>query len=488
MRAARNINWIRQLQLLCICLCLALPMETPAFGILDCNGNDIGDATEIAENPELDCNNNGMLDICEMTGNLIATGFPELVDKALFTGIVYELNPLNGQVADIAFSTTEEVFYADIAINPTNGDIITVELLVAAGKLAGQRMFKVDKAAGTLTPLTNLIVDAYVLGLAFGPDGRLYGTAVGMQEQTPDQAKSLGITGDRLVRLDPVNGGILETLQTDILVLGLATSPDGVIYSLGFNEAEPLLYIGDTLLRTHHPDTGAVLTELALTAGSTDFFVENLYGIGFAANGVLYAIGTTSGSQTGIYGTDIFSINTTSGVVTRVSYSNQFLTGLGGSLGGANDCNKNGIPDECDLALALGACPDAISVQATDETGLTIDYPALPEAENGCNPVVTVDPPSGTLFPIGTTPVTVTATDDAGAEVSCTFDVTILAPDAPAEQPTPGSPPPFCALFLFQSTCGIPLCGPCFLAGMINTFIGILGLRWYVRRRYARRR
>ncbi|MFH1418919.1 MAG: HYR domain-containing protein [Planctomycetota bacterium] len=483
MYAARNINWSRLLQLLCICSCLALPAKAPANDITDCNGNDIDDATEIAENPELDCNNNGALDICELTGDLVATGLPLSEGKSLYTGIVYRLNPLNGQLGDIATSDPEEVLFADIAINPTNGQIITVELSVVTDKLLGQRMFKVNRDAGTVAPLANLILDVHVLGLTFGPDGRLYGTASGSI-----QSKGLAITGDRLVRLDPANGGLLETLQTDLLVLGLATSPDGVIYSLGFSGLPPAKDFGDVLLRTHNPDTGAVTSEIVLTADSLEFSVQSLYGIGFAANGVLYAIGTPPDGQKFIDATQIFSINTTSGLVTRVSFAYRFLTGLGGSLGAAGDCNKNGVLDECDAALLLGACPEAITVQAPDETGLVVEYPT-PPTENGCNVVVTVEPPSGTLFPIGTTTVTVTATDDLGAEVSCSFDVTVLGPDEPAPQPTTGAPPPpFCLLFLFQSTCGVPLCGPCFLAGMVNTFIGLLGLRWYVRRRYTRRR
>ncbi len=161
--------------------------------------------------------------------------------------------------------------------------------------------------------------------------------------------------------------------------------------------------------------------------------------------------------------------------------------------GTSTDCNENGVPDECDAALALGACPDTITLQATDEAGIVVEY-TLPEATGGCNPVVTVDPPSGTLFPVGTTTVTVTATDELGGELTCTFDVVVLAPEEPegqpeppADQPTPGTP--FCLPFLFQTTCGIPLCaGPCFFGGMLSSIVGIFGVRVLVRRRFRHRR
>jgi len=39
--------------------------------------------------------------------------------------------------------------------------------------------------------------------------------------------------------------------------------------------------------------------------------------------------------------------------------------------------------------------------------------------------VVVCDPPSGSFFPVGTTTVTCTATDECGNESTCTFDVTI---------------------------------------------------------------
>ena len=60
------------------------------------------------------------------------------------------------------------------------------------------------------------------------------------------------------------------------------------------------------------------------------------------------------------------------------------------------------------------ACPDTITVQATDAAGIVVEF-STPAAHHGSNPVVTVNPASGSVFPVGTTTVTVTVTDDAGA-------------------------------------------------------------------------
>jgi hypothetical protein len=44
---------------------LALSTGAPAQPVMDCDGNTVPDAQQIASNPSLDCNNNGFLDACE---------------------------------------------------------------------------------------------------------------------------------------------------------------------------------------------------------------------------------------------------------------------------------------------------------------------------------------------------------------------------------------------------------------------------------------
>lgn len=75
-------------------------------------------------------------------------------------------------------------------------------------------------------------------------------------------------------------------------------------------------------------------------------------------------------------------------------------------------------------------CPDDITVEATSPEGAIVSF-ALPAASDSVDPspVVTADPPSGSLFPIGETIVTVTAIDFAGNSSTCTFTVTVTALD-----------------------------------------------------------
>jgi hypothetical protein len=62
-------------------------------------------------------------------------------------------------------------------------------------------------------------------------------------------------------------------------------------------------------------------------------------------------------------------------------------------------------------------------VNATAPTGATVSYPAAVGTDNCSTPVITYSKPSGSLFPIGDTAVTVTAVDLAGNKATSTFNV-----------------------------------------------------------------
>ena len=74
------------------------------------------------------------------------------------------------------------------------------------------------------------------------------------------------------------------------------------------------------------------------------------------------------------------------------------------------------------------------------QCGAVFNY-GIPAATDNCStPTTMADVPSGSLFSVGTTPVTVTATDDAGNTSSCTFNVTVNDTEAPiANCPEPPS-------------------------------------------------
>lgn len=69
------------------------------------------------------------------------------------------------------------------------------------------------------------------------------------------------------------------------------------------------------------------------------------------------------------------------------------------------------------------SCPADVEIGSSFELLVPVDYDT-PSATDNCGEVTVVcDPPSGSQFPVGTTVVTVTATDAAGNSSSCTFNM-----------------------------------------------------------------
>lgn len=78
------------------------------------------------------------------------------------------------------------------------------------------------------------------------------------------------------------------------------------------------------------------------------------------------------------------------------------------------------------------ACPQPIAVECQGPTGSVVEFEVTAEDDSDPAPTVVADPPSGSLFPIGSTEVVCTATDAAGNSSRCTFQVTVLDRTAPA--------------------------------------------------------
>jgi hypothetical protein len=64
-------------------------------------------------------------------------------------------------------------------------------------------------------------------------------------------------------------------------------------------------------------------------------------------------------------------------------------------------------------------------VECTELAGAAVDFAATATDNCDASPTISTEPASGSLFPVGTTTVTVTAVDSAGNTESCTFDVTV---------------------------------------------------------------
>ena len=75
------------------------------------------------------------------------------------------------------------------------------------------------------------------------------------------------------------------------------------------------------------------------------------------------------------------------------------------------------------------SCPADITVFLplnSTATSMAVNFPAPTATDNCSTPTVTTSVASGSIFPVGTTAVTVTAKDASGNESTCTFNVTVL--------------------------------------------------------------
>jgi hypothetical protein len=114
------------------------------------------------------------------------------------------------------------------------------------------------------------------------------------------------------------------------------------------------------------------------------------------------------------------------------------LVGLGDTVVTLTASNANGTASctatvtVIDGAAPVVTCPANLVVEATGASGAVVTF--SPTAVDGCdaNPVIVATPASGSTFPIGTTTVTVEASDAAGNTNTCTFTVTVRDTTGPA--------------------------------------------------------
>jgi hypothetical protein len=77
-------------------------------------------------------------------------------------------------------------------------------------------------------------------------------------------------------------------------------------------------------------------------------------------------------------------------------------------------------------------CPSDISVSNDPgQCSAVVNYPAPLVSSGTGNVNVVCNPPSGSVFPVGTTPVACTATDAAGNSSTCSFNVTVNDTEPP---------------------------------------------------------
>jgi hypothetical protein len=101
--------------------------------------------------------------------------------------------------------------------------------------------------------------------------------------------------------------------------------------------------------------------------------------------------------------------------------------------------DRSGNTATCSFNVTVGSgeplkinCPTDILVTATNgQCGMVVNYPT-PTVNNTCEGVrVVSSPASGTFFSLGTTLVTVTATDPTGATATCSFNIRVNSSQPP---------------------------------------------------------
>jgi hypothetical protein len=134
---------------------------------------------------------------------------------------------------------------------------------------------------------------------------------------------------------------------------------------------------------------------------------------------------------------------------TTLTCTVQFL--LGTQVPGTDTVGPAAVPDpdfQQQISIAVNdvdipvVTVDDRTARAPDDDGARISYTATATDPQDGELPVTCAPPSGSLFPVGTTTVTCSATDSAGNTGADTARFEVLEPVVPPDPPAPPPPPP----------------------------------------------
>jgi ELWxxDGT repeat protein len=106
--------------------------------------------------------------------------------------------------------------------------------------------------------------------------------------------------------------------------------------------------------------------------------------------------------------------------------------GLGSNQVTVTATDESGNSSQCsfyvkvrDTKAPMLTCPADQERWRTSRFGATVEYPPATASDTVSPPALSYTPPSGSDFPVGITPVFVTATDAAGNTSRCTFNVAV---------------------------------------------------------------
>jgi FG-GAP repeat/HYR domain len=133
-------------------------------------------------------------------------------------------------------------------------------------------------------------------------------------------------------------------------------------------------------------------------------------------------------------GITVTNLQNTSGTITA-DVAADCAAALGDHLIGLLATDEHGLTSTASFTVTVSdttppdiTCPDNVIAYLplnSMDTEMVVNYPS-PTATDDCGaPIITTSQDSGTVFPLGTTTVDVTATDAVGNQSSCTFTVTV---------------------------------------------------------------
>jgi len=113
-----------------------------------------------------------------------------------------------------------------------------------------------------------------------------------------------------------------------------------------------------------------------------------------------------------------------------VTSGSVFVIGVTSVTCTATDAAGNSTEVTFDVTVTDGVAPTLIlpadiTAEATSTAGANVPYSIIATDNTGVDPTVTCTPASGSLFAIGDTPITCTATDGVGNSASGSFTVTV---------------------------------------------------------------
>jgi hypothetical protein len=252
--------------------------------------------------------------------------------------------------------------------------------------------------------------------------------------ESAGQANTIAFNGSNGVTVvsNAVDNAIFANSIFTNAVLGIDLGADGVTpnHPSGLTPSGPNQFQNFPVLTAVLCSNGGVLVQGFITnsAASTSAHIE------FFANTVCDPSGFGQGQT--FFGSADVTTDLSGGATFSLPFANsdlvsKFITAT------ASDSSSNTsefsqcilVPDFTNTVITINNCSNIIVSVGSTESSAVVTFPA-PTAVNSCSMPTTVTsvPASGSIFPVGTTPVISTAVDSAGNTARCTFNVTVTAP------------------------------------------------------------